>query len=237
MSLYEVKTLRRLTILTPEGGAGEISGPPDDSADPLVILPVCDRWHDLFDDERAALTTRHQGRKNAYASARKCAHLALQESGHQPTAIGRSEGGVPIWPQNVYGSLTHSEGLSAACVAIGANSVGIDIEHTHRMTLTVAERIATPQELALTSGRPVEEQLFRATLLFSAKEAVYKAIHPMAANYIGYQEVTLQIDDEAQRFTAQYLGSDSTNSPINSGRGYYWQVDGAVLTKFNLEIN
>ena len=200
-----------------------------------MILPVADRWQTLFEEERRALPSRHEGRRQSYASARTCAHIAQCELGLPKAPVGRSDRGAPLWPDGVRGSLTHSEALAASCLTLSSRSVGIDIEHTGRMSPGVARRVLTDEELSrLDLDAPAG--LDEATLLFSAKEAVYKAIFPIAGLYIGYQEVTLNVDASAQRFSARYLGSDTSNTPLTGGEGEYWRIGHAVLCKFTVAL-
>ena len=227
--------MQPLAILSPEGLPARLEGQPDSSTDVLVILPVTDRWQVLFEEERGALPSRHEGRRQSYASARACAHIAFTELGLQKVPVRRSDSGAPVWPDGVRGSLTHSEALAASCLTVSCRSVGIDIEHTGRMSAGVARRVLTDEELAgVDPDSPAG--LDEATLLFSAKEAVYKAIFPIAGLYIGYQEVTLNVDPSTQRFSARYLGSDASNARLSHGEGEYWRIGHAVLCKFAVAL-
>lgn len=224
-----------MAIFAPEGLPAELVGVPDDSTDVLVILPVADRWSALFDEEQQALSSARERRRQGYASARCSAHQALRRRGASPAPIGRAESGAPLWPAGVRGSLTHSAELAAACVVGASHSVGIDIEHTGRMSPGAAERVLTSEErstldLTETSG------LERATLIFSAKEAVYKAIYPLVGIYIGYREVCLEIDPDRQQFSARYVGDNAANAALEHGYGCYWRIGNAFLTKFRMEV-
>ncbi len=225
-----------MAIFAPEGLPAELVGAPDDSPDVLVILPVADRWSALFAEEQQALSSARERRRQGYASARCSAHEALLRHGAAAAPIGRADSGAPVWPAGVRGSLTHSTNLAAACV-VGLNqSVGIDIEDTGRMSSGVAERILTVEEravldLSAASGLDV------ATLIFSAKEAVYKAIFPLVGLYIGYREVRLEIDSHNQRFAARYVGNNAANASLELGSGCYWRIGTAFLTKFCMEVH
>ena len=112
----------------------------------VVLGEVADYWNQLLPEEQAALDTQNVGRINQYASARHFAHLAMRKVTASRQAITRGEGGVPVWPAGLRGSLTHSGGLAAACVARVGHSVGIDIERTSRLTRRAAERVLRPEE-------------------------------------------------------------------------------------------
>ena len=223
-----------MAIFAPEGLPAELVGAADDSADVLVILPVADRWSALFAEERQALSSARERRRQGYASARCSAHEALARHGVDVAPIGRADSGAPVWPEGVRGSLTHSAALAAACVVGARRSVGSDSEDTGRMSPGAAERILTAEErsaldLSATSG------VDTATLVFSAKEAVYKAIFPLVGLYIGYREVRLEFDPHSQRFCARYVGGNAANRALERGEGRYWRIGNAFLTKFRME--
>ena len=164
---------------------------------------------------------------------------------------------APVWPAGMCGSLTHSRNWVAAGVSSSLDGLGIDLEHFGRLSRRAAERILLPAEqTALTglksgpgsgpssdpssgvSSDPLSGKeadfLSWATLVFSAKESVYKAIYPQAKLYIGYREVSIELDPDRSVFTAHYTGPNVTNAPLDAGRGHWWLIDDVVLTRFEI---
>ena len=201
--------------------------------DVLVVGRVSDLWAALFPEEQALLSTQNSRRTQAFSTARHCAHLAMAHHGHEPQPILRHEDGrSPRWPSGWQGSLTHSRDLAAACVTRARVSVGIDIEHFGRMTVPMAERVLTRRELSEAhTTRSLEDF---ATEVFSAKEAVYKAVYPIVQRFIGYQEVEIEYDSP-RTFRAAYVGDHDPNQVMHVGCGELTRTQDAVLCKFQLE--
>ncbi|HEX5742053.1 MAG TPA: 4'-phosphopantetheinyl transferase superfamily protein, partial [Pilimelia sp.] len=123
--------------------------------------------------EEAAQVVRAVPRRRAeYLTVRACARQALGQLGVAPVPLPRGEGGAPVWPEGVVGSLTHCAGFRGAAVAPAHRyaAIGIDAEPDAPLPDGVREAVALPGELA---DPPVTPHADR--LLFCAKEAVYKA--------------------------------------------------------------
>ena len=69
-------------------------------------------------------------------------------------------------------------------------------------------------------------------LIFSAKEAVYKAWFPLTGEWLGFHDARLELDAGRQRFAAHIL----VDAPMVHGRrlrvfeGRYGTVDGVIVT-------
>ncbi|MCX5415068.1 4'-phosphopantetheinyl transferase [Streptomyces sp. NBC_00059] len=141
-------------------------------------------------------------RRREFTTARWCARRALAAVG-APTAdapLRRGRRGEPLWPAGFTGSITHSAGYRAAVAApsggLGApgsegrdapaydapmyDALGIDAERAVALSPAVAAAIASDEEAAHLAALPPVEGLPWDTLLFSVKEAVYKAWFPRA---------------------------------------------------------
>lgn len=142
----------------------------------------------LFPEEEALVSDSAEKRRHEFRTSRHCAHLALRQLGVAPRPILRGDRGAPAWPPGVVGSITHCAGYRAAAVAHGALSIGIDAEPHLPMPRGVLERTATPAEAAALDllGLPDPGRL-----LFSAKEAVYKAWYPLTGRWLGFLDATV----------------------------------------------
>lgn len=69
--------------------------------------------------------------------------------------------------------------------------LGIDVERIMQpeRARRLHERIATDDEMALLSDMPIGR---RVTLLFSAKEALYKALYPKVRRFMGFDAARLK---------------------------------------------
>lgn len=159
----------------------------------------------LFPEELAAVERAIEHRKREHAIGRSCARRALGQLGFAPVPILSGPKREPLWPAGVVGSITHCEGYSAAAVAKDSEllAVGIDAELHAPLPEGVFQRIARPEE---------REQLAAASpgthwdrLLFSAKEATYKAYYPLAQAWLGFEQATITFDERTRTFEARLL--------------------------------
>ncbi|MDH6134266.1 4'-phosphopantetheinyl transferase EntD [Kitasatospora sp. MAA4] len=147
--------------------------------------------------EEAAIAQATESRRREYTTVRHCARTALGRLGVPYRPLLAGTGGAPSWPDGVVGSMTHCAGFRGAAVDLTRNlaSLGIDAEPDEPLPHGVLERVALPGEharvLALLAGRP---RLAWDRLLFSAKEAVYKAWFPLTGRYLDFPEADIVID-------------------------------------------
>ncbi len=197
----------------------------------LAAAPVQDFCARLFAEEQQAMATMVTQRRHAFSSGRHCAHLAQQLLGLPAAPVGRRQR-MPVWPPPSVGSITHSRVLAAALASQNHRGVGIDLETNGRVGGRLLSRILTADEISSLDSLPETA----ASVLFSAKEAGYKAIYPIGREYIGFMqaEVELSSGDGANRgsFRIRYLGDHAPNKALNSGSGY-WTIQGQhVMTIF-----
>jgi 4'-phosphopantetheinyl transferase EntD len=149
---------------------------------------------ELLPEERNALSPQANERRILqFALGRKAAHLALSAAGIAPAALLRVDKtavqSAPKWPVGVVGSIAHSNQSAVAAVAPNSalRAIGIDIETITSSTVEILPRIASPEEQAWVKGHGQ-----RATLLFSAKEAIFKALNPLHGMGMGFRDVVLK---------------------------------------------
>lgn len=173
----------------------------------------------LFDDEERSLGRAVEKRRREFVTGRACARQALKQLGLPATAIPSGGHGEPLWPAGIVGSITHCAGYRACAVARtqDVSSVGIDAEVNAPLPDGVLEQIAFGRERELPSN---EGPLRIDRLLFSAKEAVYKAWFPLTSQWLGFEEVELYLEQSTRKFRAELLRP----GPIVAGR---------VLTQFS----
>ena len=132
-------------------------------------------------------------RKAEHLAGRIAAVHALREYGIK-TVPGIGTQRQPVWPQGLFGSISHS--ASTALAVVSRQPVGIDIEaiFTPQTATELASSIVThaEKELLANSGLSIEQAL---TLAFSAKESAFKATRTSRqadAGFTQYQIVVLQ---------------------------------------------
>nr|WP_069743534.1 4'-phosphopantetheinyl transferase superfamily protein [Streptomyces sp. EN23] len=102
--------------------------------------------------------------------------------------LRRGRRGEPLWPAGFTGSITHSGAYRAAVAAPArpGHVLGIDAERAVPLRPAVAAAIAYGEEPAHLAALPPVAGLPWETLLFSVKEAVYKAWNPLTAAPLGF---------------------------------------------------
>ena len=170
----------------------------------------------LFPAEAAYAASVVRARAIEFAAGRKVARIALDRIGIPECEIPR-RGRVPVWPTPVVGSIAHTSTLAAATVgpASGHQGLGIDIEARTAVSPEVAKRVLSPAERA---WLPAPEWR---TMLFSAKEAVYKAIYPLTGEFLGFDDVELEIDADGGEFRARCRRATRSGNAVASGRGHW----------------
>lgn len=134
----------------------------------------------LFEQEQAAITKARPHRRAEFAAGRLAAQRALRAAGRDPAPILKAPDRSPVWPDALYGSLTHAGGY-AICVLSETSALGLDLEEDRRSDPTLALQICYPGD----HGDPLA--------VFSAKEAVYKAIYPQAPVLFGFDGMRVDL--------------------------------------------
>jgi enterobactin synthetase component D len=142
-----------------------------------------------------AISSSVPRRQREFCAGRACAAAALAELGHvasAPIAIGPD--GAPQWPEGYVGSISHDSGLAAAVVAPAHRlaAVGFDLAQTltPEQAADVIGLVAPESEVARLAALRMDP-LIALTLLFSAREAVFKCLAPRLRRYFDFLDVTL----------------------------------------------
>ena len=191
--------------------------------------PVAD--YPLLAEEALHVERVHEKRYRQFASGRHFARAATTRLAGLAAPIPRGDSGAPIWPQGLIGSISHSETVAAATVCNGTlRGIGIDVEDAQRLDKSkprLLQKLFTERERARTWADPRE-----GTLMFSGKEAAYKAIHPIEGKYIGLLEVEVEVDWQRRTFRIRYLGDHPALRLLDSGFGRFTFVEDQVVALF-----
>lgn len=137
-----------------------------------------------------------QKRKAEFIAGRYCAREALGQLGDKlDAAIGIGAHREPLWPPGFVGSITHTHGFASAVVGsrTRVRAVGIDsetwvapaiVDEVERQVLTAGESYADHQHL-------FESRRHYLTLVFSAKESLYKCLFPLVNQFFGFHAAVI----------------------------------------------
>ncbi|GLW10993.1 putative 4'-phosphopantetheinyl transferase [Microtetraspora sp. NBRC 13810] len=165
-------------ILPPWVAVAEAFGDPPEA----VLLP----------EEEAHVARAVDKRRREFTTGRYCARQALARLGLPPVAIPRGERGAPVWPDGVAGAITHCAGYRAAALSVDALTVGIDAEPHDALPDGVLDTVSLPAEREAL-GR-LGAGVHGDRLLFTAKEAVYKAWFPLARRWLGFEDAEITLE-------------------------------------------
>ncbi|WP_196223352.1 4'-phosphopantetheinyl transferase superfamily protein [Roseibium sp. RKSG952] len=129
-------------------------------------------------------------RRAEFLATRVLGKLMLRQLGLSETAIGRSADRSPIWPAGCRGAISHTSGVCAVIALRGAGGyAGVDVETIvgDQTRKEIAESILTPPEMALLGNLSEPEANHLLTLLFSAKETLFKALYPQVLRFFGFE--------------------------------------------------
>ena len=181
---------------------------------------------ELYPDEASAVARAVPSRRTEFSLGRACARRALAELGIPALSIPVGASRQPVWPDGFVGSITHTVGLTASVAAptFRIAAIGLDAEPAHPLPDEVRRLVLTPSEMR--QGVPVEE-----TVIFSAKEAVYKALFPRGGRWLDFLDVEVTLDTNSRRFAVRATLEGRASDPrIPRLVGVFAQSAGYVLT-------
>jgi enterobactin synthetase component D / holo-[acyl-carrier protein] synthase len=160
-------------------------------------------------------------RQRQFRAGRFCAAQALcaLDPDRAVPPLARSSTGAPVWPAGITGSITHSRGFTSAAVAhtVQFASIGIDTEtimspaQARNVSLSVAWACEVAE--ARKAGCNHLEAL---TLVFSAKESIFKCFSA-TAGFFDYRDVRIvEVDGNAGTFTARVMRTLSPQLPLHA---------------------
>lgn len=194
------------TFLSPVGD--QLVSPASDwfptlSATPALSLSLA-RFHvahyqdALYAEHGIELTARMSRavikRRAEYLAGRLCARDALASLSIPGIPRDMQDSRCPQWPLSARGAITHSHGVAGAIV--GRHEVwqglGLDIEHwiAEDSAQQLQDAILSSEEKPLLDAHPTTfaQQL---TLIFSAKESLYKALNPIVGRSFYFHDAAI----------------------------------------------
>jgi 4'-phosphopantetheinyl transferase EntD len=207
MSVYDIDFEREIRDLSQLGGI---------KAAELTIGVVRDYRSVLFSNEATYVKGVVERRAREFSTGRRVAREALARVGIENCEIP-SEDRRPVWPASVTGSITHTRSLAAAIAGPRSRFVGlgIDLEEENAVSQKISGRVLTETEREWLPGPGWR------SMIFASKEAVYKAINPVIGEFLGFQDVELEVDVEDGKFRAHCLQERDSSEYVAEGHGYW----------------
>ncbi len=210
------------------------------TSDDMTAFLTCNFDTAAFDDELYGvfgvclppeLQTSVTKRKAEFLAGRILARTALLRLGSASGYVGIGRHRQPIWPSGFAGSISHTDGTAMAMVGARTDClIGVDIEAimTEETAQSVGKQVLTPREHAILNKDPVHYTR-NLTIVFSAKEALYKALFPKVGAFFGFDSAELVNRPDPDAISL-VLTSDL---PGGFARGFevdlHWRVHGGEI--------
>ena len=198
----------------------------------LVIGRIGEHQGQLFDSEQGdEFDGFSPQRKSEYSSGRRVAHEALKLLAGAPAAVTRN-GRLPEWPAGYRGTISHSIEIAIAMVASTSDchGVGLDVVKKNAVSAKVGARIMLAEEIVPPSSGFTDAD-WRA-IVFSAKESVYKAVHPEIGEFLEFRDVEIKMNESDRSFTAATVEEGPSSSVVRAGIGFVSDFEDHWLTLF-----
>ncbi len=182
--------------------------------------------------ERAAARRQIQ-----FLAGRVCAREAIERlRPNVPVgALPQDEDGCPVWPEALVGSISHAETFATAAVArrSDARGLGVDVEPvmSREVAAEVARLVASDDEIRRVVRAANLDPLQTLTLVFSAKESLFKALYPPTRRRFDFLDCELvRLDPEARGFGIRFHAPFAAVFGKAEVWGLYTLADGEVRT-------
>jgi enterobactin synthetase component D len=163
----------------------------------------------------------HPNRKDEFILGRLCASKAYELStGQELLTLQSNKDRSPAWPAEVVGTISHNQFWVGAAVAKKDDllGIGMDFEVMGRTRLALASQIRSSGDIKEHSRFSEEELL---TLIFSCKETLYKALHPMVKVFFGFEAAAVKnVNYEAGTFVIELLTTLSPHFGPNTRHSF-----------------
>lgn len=173
-------------------------------------------------------------RQGEYLAGRVAAKLVLEALSSPILQVGSGEDRAPIWPEGVLGSISHSKGVAMAMATSTQECAGIGVDLEHFMSAKQEQELQT--HILGELDKPMFEKLAAQlqcplTLVFSAKESIFKALYPSVKRFFGFEAAALiAFDVEKLHFRITQPLSDLV--PVGTEVTVFYQLfEGWLLTE------
>ncbi|EKK3320056.1 4'-phosphopantetheinyl transferase superfamily protein [Salmonella enterica] len=197
-------------------------------------------WDDiLFAHENIDLPMSMQAsvskRRAHYFAGRVAAKSALSNIGIENFTLLNGKHMEPLWPRNIVGSLSHSEKFAACAVnrSFMSSGVGIDVESfiSKKTAREIFELVVNNRESELIYSSMYDFTVMM-TLIFSAKESLFKALYPHVGYYFDFDAASVvAVDFNNKTFTLSLTRSLTPELLLGDVfTGYFRFIESEVIT-------
>ncbi len=171
-------------------------------------------------------------RRTEFLLGRLAAFRAIKALGIHPEPVLRGKHREPLWQDGIVGSISHKGDIAIAAVVRKtiADGIGVDLERMDEpVNLRISTRVCHPSEMDwIFKSQNNRDIRFR--MVFSAKEAGFKAFFPIQQIYLNYLDAELRWNEGRQSFGGSLLKSAGNHYPV----GCSFEVGCRIIGNFVL---
>lgn len=186
---------------------------------------------DFPDEVRAAVIKR----KAEYLAGRIVVKQALSALGLvvAQQQVGIAKDRSPVWPKDIIGSISHTQDFAVCCVIRAAeiSLIGVDSELilSASAARSLAAEIHNETELNLMVNAGFTEAV-GTSIIFSAKESLYKALYPVVRCYFGFEQARVsQLDLQRSSLTLTLCRAFASQYGLASNYTIQFSIKGALV--------
>jgi enterobactin synthetase component D len=170
-----------------------------------ALTPETARDFVLSSEESALLGPRAvKKRRDEFFLGRAACNAALKSIGiENPGPVLKGPSSEPLWPGGILGALSHCPGIAvcAVCHDNMLKGLGIDIEElAGDISQDVIRLVCTKKEMEWVGNEP-----YKMKMIFSAKEAAFKAFFPSVGVYMDFKDAEVQWKENMASFEGRLL--------------------------------
>ncbi|UIL53610.1 MULTISPECIES: 4'-phosphopantetheinyl transferase family protein [Pantoea] len=179
------------------------------------------------------LTQAVNTRRAEYLASRQLARTVMARLGIDDFILTNAPDRSPCWPDDVQASLSHSAGVVALAVTRQPGCcIGVDVEQlmSEATANETAELLMTSHEQQRLRALPIGFNA-AATLLFSLKESLYKALWPQLHQPMDFQQAVLETVDLSRQCATLRLTdhfSDRFTQGTTLQAEFLWREDSVI---------
>jgi 4'-phosphopantetheinyl transferase EntD len=186
----------------------------------------------LTAEERNAVYSATEKRKQEFAAGRAAAREALRVLGCQDASIPVNPDRSPAWPRGFIGSITHCHRFCGAAAAIQKHisGIGFDAESSDAFSADILHIVCSEDEINQFPWSAPKANVSWSQVAFCAKEAVYKCYYPIAQTFLDFSDIEIRFrktdGNESGDFFSVLSPDKNVGDGVFTGR---WQISTGII--------
>lgn len=178
-------------------------------------------------------------RKSEFFAGRYCAKQALAEYNINDYTIYALKNRAPSWPKGYIGSISHTSDSAYSIVAKNTeySGIGLDAEYTlsNQQIIDIRKIITIDSEFNFIQKNPLDINI-AFTLVFSAKESLFKALNPIVDKFFNFLDVRI-IELSINKFRLSLsIDLSDVYKKGHTFEGHYLLNEGQVITIVTINL-